>query len=69
MKIAGARLSADKKSIVVPLSAQIVKAPGIELTFYFGDSHPLIYKLDVFNKHNEVMQPQAASAGQQTVKN
>jgi hypothetical protein len=69
VKIAGAKLSADKKSIVVPLSAQAVKAPGIELTFYFGDSHPVTYKVDVFDNHNEVLQPAATTAGQQAIKN
>jgi hypothetical protein len=39
------------------------------MTFYFVDSHPLIYKVDVFDKHNEVVQPQTATPGQQPVKN
>jgi hypothetical protein len=68
-KIPAAKLSGNKKSIDVPLSAKMVQAPSIELLFSFKDAHPVSYTVSVFDKALEVSQPQLSNAGQQTTPN
>jgi len=54
--ITGAKLAKDKKSIDVPLTAAMVTAPSIELTFSFKDSHPLVLVVQVIDRSIEVTQ-------------
>jgi hypothetical protein len=54
--IYGSKLAKDKESIDVPLTASMVTAPSIELTFSFKDSHPLVLAVQVVDRSIQVTQ-------------